>query len=285
MMNKMKLTGKRKFTPRIEANDDATNLQHEGKEDLPPKPLILVSSASTERTQSDEEEQRKAEMKPFESFRFILYQYIRQPEKYTDCIIFRNESCTLIKDAYPKAKIHLLLLPNEAFMTAKDVRYLSKEEPRKVEYFHSIAKAVVASIQTGTVDSMLEGGNFEELIQQYAGDLFQLGYHIIPSLYPLHLHIMTQDFDSPSMNKKVHWNKFTTDFFVTTELVERMLQTPQQINRQGLLDFPSEEFYSVRLKSPLTCICCGESLNTITKMKQHYVSCDQREYYSQHKEI
>lgn len=36
------------------------------------------------------------------------------------------------------------------------------------------------------------------------------GYHAIPSLQPLHIHIISQDFDSPALKKKQHWNSFTT---------------------------------------------------------------------------
>lgn len=36
------------------------------------------------------------------------------------------------------------------------------------------------------------------------------GYHGIPSLQPLHLHIISQDFDSVRIKKLRHYNSFTT---------------------------------------------------------------------------
>lgn len=29
----------------------------------------------------------------------------------------------------------------------------------------------------------------------------------------LHMHVISQDFDSPCLKNKTHWNSFTTDFF------------------------------------------------------------------------
>ena len=70
--------------------------------------------------------------------------------------------------------------------------------------------------------------------------------HVVPSLHPLHLHLISKDFKSPclkvcysrdslckcicthslsciSQNKK-HWNSFTTEFFVDARLVLERLQ-------------------------------------------------------------
>lgn len=30
----------------------------------------------------------------------------------------------------------------------------------------------------------------------------------------VHLHVISQDFDSPSLKNKKHWNSFTTDYFM-----------------------------------------------------------------------
>lgn len=30
----------------------------------------------------------------------------------------------------------------------------------------------------------------------------------------VHLHVISQDFDSPCLKNKKHWNSFTTDYFI-----------------------------------------------------------------------
>lgn len=33
----------------------------------------------------------------------------------------------------------------------------------------------------------------------------------------VHLHVISQDFDSPSLKNKKHWNSFTTDYFMDSQ--------------------------------------------------------------------
>lgn len=45
-------------------------------------------------------------------------------------------------------------------------------------------------------------------------DEFKIGYHAEPSMQQVHLHVISTDFNSPSLKTKKHWNSFNTDFFV-----------------------------------------------------------------------
>ena len=39
----------------------------------------------------------------------------------------------------------------------------------------------------------------------------------------LHMHVISQDFDSPALKKKVHWNSFTTEFFIDAlDFIDRL---------------------------------------------------------------
>lgn len=33
----------------------------------------------------------------------------------------------------------------------------------------------------------------------------------------VHLHVISQDFDSPCLKNKKHWNSFTTDYFIESQ--------------------------------------------------------------------
>ena len=50
-----------------------------------------------------------------------------------------------------------------------------------------------------------------------------LRYHAIPSLPPLHCHIVSQDLSSVHLKHKKHWNSFASPFFVDTAAVEAQL--------------------------------------------------------------
>jgi aprataxin len=38
------------------------------------------------------------------------------------------------------------------------------------------------------------------------------------------MHLISQDFDSPCLKTKRHWNSFTTEFFLRPKVVYEMLQ-------------------------------------------------------------
>ena len=52
---------------------------------------------------------------------------------------------------------------------------------------------------------------------------FRYGYHAVPSMGLLHLHAISQDFDSPSLKNKKHWNSFTTEYFVDSSRLIAMI--------------------------------------------------------------
>jgi len=54
---------------------------------------------------------------------------------------------------------------------------------------------------------------------------FKLGFHALPSMSQLHMHVISEDFNSPSLKNKKHWNSFTSPFFVGTEEFISMLAT------------------------------------------------------------
>ena len=49
---------------------------------------------------------------------------------------------------------------------------------------------------------------------------FKLNWHILGFLFfcsHVHLHVISQDFDSPCLKNKKHWNSFTTDYFIESQ--------------------------------------------------------------------
>lgn len=50
-----------------------------------------------------------------------------------------------------------------------------------------------------------------------ARDDFKIGYHASPSMQRLHLHVVSNDFESPSLKTKIHWNSFNTELFLSTD--------------------------------------------------------------------
>jgi hypothetical protein len=47
---------------------------------------------------------------------------------------------------------------------------------------------------------------------------FRIGFHAVPSMKPLHLHVISQDFISPWLKHKKHWASFTSEYFKSFEV-------------------------------------------------------------------
>lgn len=43
------------------------------------------------------------------------------------------------------------------------------------------------------------------------------------------MHVISQDFISPSLKNKKHWNSFTTEFFIDVEEIERILEKQGEV--------------------------------------------------------
>jgi len=112
-------------------------------------------------------------------------------------VFWRNDSMVVIYDKYPKSKIHLLVIPTKSnpLYNVNGISQLDSSHQGALNAFHQLG----ADIQ-----NHLGGTN-----------VIRMGYHAIPSLQPLHLHIISNDFQGEYMKKKQHWNSFThPDFFI-----------------------------------------------------------------------
>lgn len=58
-----------------------------------------------------------------------------------------------------------------------------------------------------------EKGGGEESMEASARRTFRFGFHAVPSMAQLHLHVVSQDLRGSGMKHRKHWNSFATDFF------------------------------------------------------------------------
>ncbi|GAB6029093.1 hypothetical protein CHUAL_004877 [Chamberlinius hualienensis] len=156
---------------------------------------------------------------------------------------FADEKVVIIKDKYPKARHHYLVLPKE------NIPNLSSLRRENVDILHY----------------MLKKG------QEIAGKChpesrFRLGFHAVHSMSHLHLHVISQDMDSVCLKTKKHWNSFVTEYFVDAEVVI------QQLEKNGSYNVISAEQGKALLNTPLRCHQCNLPLPTMPKLKQHILT-------------
>nr|XP_025966952.1 aprataxin isoform X2 [Dromaius novaehollandiae] len=154
--------------------------------------------------------------------------------------VYKDEKTVVIKDKYPKARYHWLILPWDSISSLRSV---TKEHLELLEHMHAVG------------EKMIEQCPDRETLE------FRLGYHAIPSMSQLHLHVISQDFDSPAMKTKKHWNSFTTEYFLNSEDVIEMVRSKGKVM--------VKEHLSDLLRMPLRCHFCKKQLSTIPQLKVH----------------
>lgn len=149
----------------------------------------------------------------------------------------------VIKDKYPKARYHWLVLPWESIPNLKAVR---SEHCDLLKHMQKIADRMIQQCPDASVLR------------------FRTGYHAIPSMSHVHLHVISQDFDSPCLKNKKHWNSFTTDYFIDSQDVIEMVEKSGRITVKERMD--------ELLKLPLRCHVCQKELSTMPSLKEHLKS-------------
>ncbi|KAM9770273.1 aprataxin isoform 2-T2 [Menidia menidia] len=157
--------------------------------------------------------------------------------------VYKDDKVVVIKDKYPKARYHWLVLP---WQSIPNLKALSGEHYDLVKHMQLVADRMVQ--QCPDSDSLG----------------FRTGYHAIPSMSHVHLHVISQDFDSPCLKNKKHWNSFTTDYFIDSHEIIQMLEANGKVT--------VKEGASELLKLPLRCHVCRKELQTIPALKEHLKS-------------
>ncbi|NXP11869.1 APTX protein, partial [Thinocorus orbignyianus] len=154
--------------------------------------------------------------------------------------VYKDEKTVVIKDKYPKARYHWLVLPWDPIPSLKSV---TRDHLELLEHMHAVGQKVIEQCPA------------RESLE------FRLGYHALPSMSQLHLHVISQDFDSPALKTKQHWNSFTTDYFLNSEDVIEMVRSKGKVM--------VKDHVSKLLTLPLRCHCCKQQLSTIPQLKKH----------------
>ena len=109
-----------------------------------------------------------------------------------------DRSCALVDDKYPKARHHAIVI-------ARDPALVGPTSLRPVPFEAHLA---ILGDMRREAEAWIETKQRGEGDGEGEGVRFRLGFHAIPSLPQLHLHVISTDFESPWMRTKKHWNSF-----------------------------------------------------------------------------
>ena len=215
---------------------------------------------------------------PFKNFRSVLHGYIAQPENYANVLTYDSEF-TLIVDKYPKSLVHLLVLPRDPVKTTQSplLVFNHKRDPDKA--FQKLLLQFVDKIKPVVFQQLLEKVPHLDLESLDFDKYFKVGFHAVPSLSNLHVHIISRDNVSPKMKTRSHYNSFNSPFLL-------QLKDLIQNDDLNLKDPDSDEFLKIaqHMASSMThglkCWRCGDDFNEMKEFKSHLLS-ESNDFYSQ----
>lgn len=170
------------------------------------------------------------------------------PSLYPDRVLLLTSQLVVGYDVYPKARRHLLVMPRAPLsgpgaLTGEHVPLLRRMS-RLAGWLAERLRASDPSLAP-----------------------LRAGFHAVPSMRQLHLHLISQDFDSACLKNKKHWNSFATDFFVPPE------EWIEQLRADGRL-VVDKHAQEAKLKAQMLCPVSGKVLKDMPTLKDHLASAE-----------
>jgi len=204
---------------------------------------FLLMGGGGERNGQKEEEKSQTEnstqnpLPPHPHVRSNWSKGLRSDMKKPELVVFSTPSVVVIKDKFPKAKYHFLVLPREEL---DNLQSLGPQHVSLLEQMQEVGKQIAA---------------------RHADSQFRMGFHAKPSMLHLHLHLISQDFDSVGLKTKRHWNSFTTEFFISVENVTAELKELGKVEKKDEL--------AACIDLPLACHKCDFKSKNMPELKKH----------------
>lgn len=232
-------------------------------EDPPPLPKAAVNKNYTDRRDG-------------------LGVYLTHPEKY-DNVIEYDDDFVVIRDSYPKASVHLLLLPRKPELSNEHPLKALSEKP---EFLEEVKTRVERLKKMAASELRRQYGQYSSADKPYQAALEELmssadppppaeererllppgrdwckdivaGVHTHPSMHHMHIHIFSREMHSPRLKHKKHYISFNSPFLV--QLNEFPLEEGSKRYHPG--DWPSWN---------MKCWRCGTDFgNKFAALKRH----------------
>jgi aprataxin len=204
-----------------------------------------------------------------------LLAYIKNPEAYPPGIVLRaTPNTVLIQDMFPKATVHLLLLPrsrdhynqhpHQAFEDHAFLAMMKEEARAGVDLAAAELKRRLAPTSASTqaryaaIEADCDPADLPPE-RDFLGEI-RVGIHAHPSMCHLHVHIISRDMHSEKMKHRKHYNSFNTSFLVP--LADYPLAADDK--RRGT------RLQNDNLARDLVCWRCGKGFgNKFTELKKH----------------
>ena len=200
-----------------------------------------------------------------------LAAYTADPASFPQSrVVYYSDKFVVINDLFPKATVHLLILPRNA----------RKSDLRPQEAFEDPVFLAECQEEEKKVRALVAGELHRKLGQYSAADKSRIdtmdsddppdelpagrdwsrevisGTHANPSMNHLHIHVLSRDLNSECMKKHSHYMSFTTDFMIGMD----EYPLAEDDHRRCYKKFPDD----------MHCWKCGKNFrNKMAQLKRH----------------
>nr|URM60674.1 APRATAXIN-like protein [Gymnema sylvestre] len=209
------------------------------------KELQHSGSQSNKRNDNQDHTDSRRATRAWSSWAQALYHIAINPEPHEHVLQILDD-VVVLNDVYPKAKRHLLVLARaeEGLDCLADVR---AQHLQLLKTMHAIGLKWA-----------------EKYLNENESLAFRLGYHSVPSMRQLHMHVISQDFDSKHLKNKKHWNSFNSPFFRDS------VDVIEEVSKHGKATVKDDDSF---LDMELRCNRCQSAHPNIPRLKTHISSC------------
>lgn len=99
-----------------------------------------------------------------------------------------------------------------------------------------------------------------------------IGFHAVQSMAPLHIHIISRDFDSSCLKNKKHWNSFNTEYFIPLDKLIEAVKAAKGASKTAVLErfrLGRRDDLEAMLKKDLRCHKCRADVKNMPDLKRH----------------
>ncbi|TFK54942.1 HIT-like protein [Heliocybe sulcata] len=188
------------------------------------------------------------------------------PSELPSSVLFSHTETSLtIFDAFPKAIFHFLVLPRvippATASELSSLRSLLKVEKER-------ARGIVETL--GKDAEQVRGMVEEEMVKRYGfkWDIW-VGFHSVPSMEHLHLHVISSDLVSPRLKNKKHYNSFHPKLGFFLHLKDVLSWFDSDPSYYAMMSGLKKDQYEPLLKESLVCWECDKPFKNIPALKTH----------------
>lgn len=203
-----------------------------------------------------------------------LHEYLSHPERYPSVVLYYDDEFVAVRDKYPKAAIHVLLLPRPSFLKAANPSDLRRHHLPQLQRMQEVAQLVtdkaIQQYKAAHPDHTLVAGGGGVAGGRGKPGVWW-GFHGSPSLQPLHLHIVSDDLAGEFMKTRKHYASFASPtFFVRLSSV---IETLKYNDDLGINKSQMEAI--LRSDGNPRCHRCGATdITPLWSFVQHLAACE-----------